>query len=371
MTRASVLLVSNHGEIVGGGEISLLGLLEHLDRTRWNPQVAVPEDGALAHRSRSMGLPVHVMALPTFRQPRVGVIRAVQGMRRLIRDTGAGLLHANGTRAMLYAGLAGRLARRPVIWHVRVADPEPSLDRLLFWLSRAVIVNSRAVAKRFAWGRAHKVHCIHNGVDLTRFTPRSPSPRLRTSLGIPDGVPVIASIGRFVPYKGYRFLLEAARLVEDRLPGVHWLVIGDGEQREELQSRCRNLGLSRQVHFTGWREDVAELLALCTVFALPSLGEHFGRVVIEAMAMEKAVVATGTGGVPEIVLHDECGLLVRPADPGAMADALLDLLRDPGRAARFGRVGRERVEAHFGIARHVEAVSAVYSLVLGSPHGRV
>jgi glycosyltransferase involved in cell wall biosynthesis len=268
---------------------------------------------------------------------------------------------------MLYAGLAGRLTWRPTIWHVRVADPEPVLDRVLFSLAQTVIVNSRAVARRFAWGDAAKIHCIHNGVDLSRFAPRPPSPQLRKSLGIPDSARVVVSIGRFAPYKGYRFLLEAARAVESALSGVHWVLVGDGEQREELEARCRSLGLSHQMRFTGWRDDVADILALATVFVLPSLGEHFGRVIIEAMAMEKAVVATDAGGVPEIVLHDECGLLVPPGNPQAMAEALVALIRDRDRANRLGYAARKRVEAHFGMAQHVEAVNAVYTQMVGAP----
>jgi len=371
MIASTVLVVSNHGEIVGGGEVSLLALLERLDRSRWNPVVVVPAEGAVASRCRRLDLPVHVISLPGLRRRQPAVVRGVLAMRRLIRGVDARLLHANGSRAMLYAGLAGRLTGRPVIWHVRVADPEPVLDRLLLVLSHAAIVNSHAVACRFAWARADKIHCIHNGVDLSRFRPSPPPERLRASLGIPPQTPVVGSVGRFVPYKGYGVLLKAARAVEDVLPGVHWLLVGDGEQRVELEAQCHDLGLNERVHFTGWRDDVPDMLALCDVFALPSLAEHFGRVLIEAMAMERPVVATGAGGVPEIVAHDQCGLLVPPGDPRAMAEALLVLLRDPARATRLGHAARQRAEAHFGIERHVEAVAAVYAKVTSGRHGHV
>lgn len=371
MTPRTVLVVSNHGEIVGGGELSLLGLLERLDRSRWRPVVVVPSDGPLASRCRSLDLPVHAVPLSSLRHPRPSALRAVSAMRRLIRSVDADLVHANGSRAMLYAGVAGRLGRRPVVWHVRVAEPEPMLDRVLCSLARAVIVNSRAVARRFPWARSDKIHCIHNGVDLRRFSPRPPLASLRMSLDIPEGAPVVGSVGRFVPYKGYPSLLEAARRVEDAVPGVYWLVVGDGEQRQELEAQSRRLGLSERVRFTGWRDDVADLLALCSLFVLPSRGEHFGRVLIEAMAMERPIVATDAGGVPEIVVHGECGLLVPPGDARAMADAVVALLRDPARALRLGRAARERAEARFDIARHVDAVETVYAGVVSADHERV
>ena len=265
---------------------------------------------------------------------------------------------------MFYAGLAGRSGSRPVIWHVRVAEPDRLLDRLLFRLASAVLVNSNAVGSRFAWAPPGKVRRIYNGVDLTRFSPRQPSADLRAALGLPDGAPVVASIGRFVPYKGYGYLLEAARLVQEGREGVHWVLVGDGELRGALERQCRTLGLESQVHFTGWREDVPDILAVCDVFVLPSVAEHFGRVIIEAMAMGKAVVATDAGGVPEIVIPGETGLLVPSANTTAMAQAVTALLEDPARCAQLGAAGRRRVEAEFSLARHVAAVEALYAELL-------
>lgn len=360
-----VLVASNHGEIVGGGEISLLGLLEGLDRTRWAPTVVVPAEGPVAARCRALGLPVSVIPWPTLRRPGLAAIRSVLALHHLARATGARILHANGSRVMAYAGLAGRRAGLPVIWHVRIADRDLLLDRLLAVLARAIIVNSRAVARRFDW-TPYKVRCIPNGVDLVRVTPRPASSALRTSLGLPEGARVIASVGRFVAFKGYDHLLEAARLVHQAAPDVHWLLVGDGELRGELESYCRRLGLEPQVHFTGWRGDVPDLLALCDVFVLPSLGEPFGRVLIEAMAMARAVVATDAGGVPEIVIHGETGLLVPPAQPKPLAEAVLGLLEDPARAACLGAAGRRRAEGSFSLTRHVAAVEALYAELAGA-----
>ncbi len=182
---------------------------------------------------------------------------------------------------------------------------------------------------------------------------------------------MVASVGRFVPFKGYSYLLEAARLIQSCQPNVHWVLVGEGDLREELEEQCRTLGLETQVHFTGWREDVPDLLALCDLFVLPSVAEHFGRVIIEAMAMGKAVVATDAGGVPEIVIPGETGLLVSPAQPKALAEAVVTLLEDRPRAQRLGLAGRHRVETRFSLARHVEDVEALYREVVTAQHGRL
>jgi glycosyltransferase involved in cell wall biosynthesis len=361
---ASILVVSNHGAVVGGGELSLLDLLRGLDRDRWAPVLAVPEDGEVATRARELDLPVHVIPLPPLRRPGPGTVRSARALARLARAADAALIHANGTRAMAYAAAAGRLAARPTIWHVRIAESDGLVDRALCAAATAVIATSRAVARRFAWAGA-KVRLVPNGVDLKRFAPRSPSAALRASLGVPPSAPVALSIGRHVPEKGYRHLVDAALLVERARAGVRWVLVGDGELRHELEAQARRLGLAGAMHFAGWRDDVADVLALADVFVLPSEREGFGRVLVEAMAMARPVVATAVGGVPDIVLASQTGLLVPPADPAALAGAVQALLDDPARAARLGAAGRARAESTFGLGAHVDGVERVYDEVLG------
>jgi glycosyltransferase involved in cell wall biosynthesis len=361
---ASILVVSNHGAIVGGGELSLLDLLHGLDRDRWAPVLVVPDEGEVAARGRDLDLPVHVIPLPSLRRPRPGAVGSVNALGRLARATDAALIHANGSRAMAYAGVAGRLAVRPALWHVRVADRDGLVDRALCALATAIIATSRAVARRFAWAPA-KVRLVPNGVDLARFAPRPPSPAVRAGLAVPPSAPVAVSIGRHVPEKGYRHLVEAAALVERARPGVHWVLVGDGELRGDLEAQARRLGVESRVHFAGWRDDVADVLALADVFVLPSESEGFGRVLVEAMAMGRAIVATAVGGVPDVVLAGQTGLLVEPASPAALGDAVRALLDDPARAARLGAAGRARAESTFGLGAHVDAVERVYDEILG------
>src|SRR5262249_59391970 len=128
---ASILVVSNHGAVVGGGELSLLDLLRGLDRDRFAPVLAVPEDGDVAMRARELDLPVHVVPLPPLRRPGPGAIRSAWALARLSRDADAALIHANGTRAMAYAAAARRLAAPPTLSHVRIAERDGLADRAL------------------------------------------------------------------------------------------------------------------------------------------------------------------------------------------------------------------------------------------------
>ena len=361
---AAILVVSNHGAIVGGGELSLMDLLRGLDRDRWAPSLVVPEDGEDAVLARELELPVHVTPLPTLRRPSLAGARSVTALAGLVRATGAALIHANGSRAMAYAGAAGRLASCPTLWHVRIADSDGLLDRALCAMATLVVATSRGVARRFSWAAA-KVRVVPNGIDLERFAPRAPSVTLRAALQLPTSAPLAVSVGRHVPEKGYRHLIDAAARLEQTRPGVHWVLVGDGELRSELEAQSRRLDLASRVHFTGSRNDVADLLALADVFVLPSESEGFGRVLVEAMAMARAIVATNVGGIPDIVLDGETGVLVEPANAVALAHAVRGLLDDPARAARLGAAGRRRAESTFSVGAHVDGVERVYHEVLG------
>lgn len=360
MTASAVLFLSNHGPLVGGGEISLLTLMTALDPTRWRPLLVVPEEGRVAEEAHDAGIPTWVIPFPSLKRPQRALPTTVADLRSLVLDQNVRIVHANGSRAMVYGGFAGFLAGKPVIWHVRIADKDGWLDRGLARMAARIIVNSEAVRRRFPWVPDAKVRRIHNGIDLTRFVPQEPSGSLRAALGLTVQDRVIVSVGRFVPFKGYDVLIEAAALLHRTEPQLHWLLVGDGEQRVRLTEQCAAHGLSTHVHFVGWKDDVRPWLALGDLFVLPSLCEHFGRVIVEAMAMGKPVVATDAGGVPEIVAHGETGLLVPPGDAERLAGAVLHLLHHRATRTRCGTAGRRRAERHFSLSGHADAVGALY-----------
>jgi glycosyltransferase involved in cell wall biosynthesis len=141
------------------------------------------------------------------------------------------------------------------------------------------------------------------------------------------------------------------------------MLVGDGPERARLEALRDSLGLQRVVTFAGWQADVAPWLASFDVFVLPSRGEHFGRVLVEAMALGKPVVATDAGGVPEIVRDGETGLLAPPADPAALAAAVARLVEDAAQRARLGEAGRRRAADEFSLERHRDALRALYQEV--------
>jgi glycosyltransferase involved in cell wall biosynthesis len=212
---------------------------------------------------------------------------------------------------------------------------------------------------------------IYNGVDVTRFPVASvqATAQARRAIGMPVGVPLVGSLGRLHPQKGFSDLLTAFAQVRQRVSSVRLFVAGDGELRDDLEAQARSLGIAAAVTFAGVRADVSEILAALDVFVLPSLWEGMPNAVLEAMAAGLPVVATAVGGTPEVVVDRVTGLLVPPQDPGALARAIERLLRDPGLRRTMGRAGRRRVERHFHIQETVRQVQDLYEALLRDKAG--
>jgi glycosyltransferase involved in cell wall biosynthesis len=359
----TVLLMANFAELVGGGEQSLLALVERLDRRRVRPIACVPAEGRVAEALRALGVPVTVLPLPPVRPWRVAAVAwTLRRLRSRIVREGVALVHAHGGRGALYAGVAAWGLPAAVIWHARTADRDPWLDPILARLADVIVANSGATAARFrAWPRA-RVLVVPNGVDLGRFTPAPADPALRRALGLPPDAPVVGYFGRLEHGKGPDVLMAAAERLEVKMPGAVLLVVGEGPLRPWLAARARARGV--RAVFPGQRGDVPALLRLCDVVVVPSRQEAFGRILIEAMAAQVPIVASAVGGIPEVCVDGSTGLLVPPDDPDALAAALASTLTDTRATQTRVRAAAADVRARFDVGVHAARVHAVYERVL-------
>jgi glycosyltransferase involved in cell wall biosynthesis len=220
-----------------------------------------------------------------------------------------------------------------------------------------------------------RVRTLHDAIDLGRFVPGSADRRaVRVSLGLGQDEVGIGFVGRFSPGKGHEELLKAAAALKPRHPRARFVVVGEASRGEEayeasVRALAHQLGLEDTVTFTGFRRDVPAVMEAFDVFAFPSHAEAFGVVAIEAMAMARPVVATGSDGILDIVVDGETGLLFPRADAGALAGALARLIEDPALRERLGRAGRARVERDFERERQTERLEGHYREVLAAPAG--
>ena len=337
------------------------------------PLFGGPADGPFARALADVGVPVVPVTFGRLREMAT-VVSAVRRVRQLVREHRIDVVHANGPQTNVVAGIAGRLTGVPAVWHARnlIYGRMLDVDRLLAALPARIICNSEAIRRRFFGSRGWKKSVtILNGVDTTEFHPGVLRDGFRRELGIPPDEPVVGIVGRIGLGKGHDDFIDAAiRLLADGAR-AHFLVVGDplfaedAWRPEMLQRRVKDAGHDARIRFTGFRRDVPQVMRGLDVLVLASHAEPCGRVLFEAMASATAIVATDSGGTPEIVRHGHEGLLVPPRDSAALAGAIDRLIREPGTRAMLGRAGVDRVRAEFTVERHVARTVQVYEDVAG------
>jgi glycosyltransferase involved in cell wall biosynthesis len=275
----------------------------------------------------------------------------------------AGTLRGVGTRLWTVHGYSSHPGQP---WGLRglLRGVERSLDRITdHYVAISRAMRDQGVAAGIF--EPAKVSVIANGLDLEPypFVPaRDDAQR--------SGNAMISAIARFEPQKGVEYLIRAMPEVLRQCPGVRLRVAGDGPQRAFLEELTRKLGLGETVVFLGWRSDVQQVLAESDLCCMPSVWEGFGLVLVEAMAVGRPVVASAVDGIPEVVQDGVTGCLVPPRDPGALAQALVALIKDPGRLRVMGKASRQRAERHFDHRRMLDNYAALYErLTHGTPPG--
>jgi glycosyltransferase involved in cell wall biosynthesis len=231
----------------------------------------------------------------------------------------------------------------------------------------ARVVASAKSVREFYVRQVHanptKVEVIYNAVDWAQLQTTTGRHEMRASLGLPSEAPVAGVIARLTEQKGHRYLFEALAHSPE-LGGMHLVVVGDGELREDLRQRAQALGVASRVHFVGVRRDLGDLLHAMDVFVLPSLWEGLPLSLVLAMGAGVPVVATNVAGVPEVVEDGRTGLLVPPADAPALGRALARLVTDPALGQRLGPAARAAVRTRFGMDGYVASVAALYDRLL-------
>ncbi len=192
-----------------------------------------------------------------------------------------------------------------------------------------------------------KFEVIFSGADLEPFLNIIvDATELKKKLGIPNRALIIGSSGRLTAIKGYGYLIRAAKKIVSKQPDVHFIFLGDGELLNDLMITAKALGLEHHVHFLGWRKNVAKFMSLFDAFVLPSLNEGMGKVLVEAMALGKPIIASHVGGIIDLVTHTHNGILVPPADSDALEKGIQFLLDHPEERVRMGNEGRIKAKAY-------------------------
>lgn len=370
------ILFVTHASEIGGAERSLLDLVTRLNKKRYHPVVVVPDGNILYQYLTESKIETRVVPLLWLKKTR-NLFKLCSYLRsfivssfkifEIVRRENIKILHTNSISAQIYAGLVGKISGKPVIWHVRDMLDLSWHNRLLIkfcsHLAAEIVCISNAVRNHLAAVGIDLKKCriVYNGIDLTQFRRRRNSKTFNKTNVLQVGI-----VGRLLPWKGHDQFLEAAKIVSDQYAALEFYIIGDtfsGEDsyKKKLETRVRDLDMEKIVNFTGFHEDVSAWYENLDIIIAPSVKpEPFGRVIIEAMAFSKPVIATNLGGPAEIVLDSETGYLIDPSSPTQIADRIIHLIRNEKLRNRFGQSGLKRVRDYFTIERCVIQIEQIY-----------
>ena len=288
-------------------------------------------------------------------------------LSRIIRQWKPEIVHAHDPHAVAMAALALSFSAptpRPAIVASRRVDFHLQAHSFSRWKYRQVdlfVAASEAIKTILEHDGipTSRIVVVHDGIDVAKIQ-RLPAVNLRAEYWLPHGVPLIVNVGALVAHKGQKHLLDAMPHVLREVPDAHLVILGEGELRPQLERQIKDLRLEKRALLAGFRDDVLQLVKSADLFVMSSITEGLGSTVLDAMAMSLAVVGTRAGGIPEAVVHGETGLLVPPADPRALAGAIVRLLKDAPLRNQMGQAGVKRVAEHFGVGRLLNGTLEAY-----------
>ena len=302
-------------------------------------------------------------------------IRALRLLILLLRRLAPDGVHTHTSKAGLLGRVAAKIAGVP--WVVHTAHGHvfsghfgPALSRVFLWIEKlASAMTDHLIALtsgeasdyvRLGVMAQDRISVIPSGVPVERFgVEAGMRPAKRRELGLADENIIVGFVGWLWPVKGITLLLEAMIGILKEMPQVFLLIVGRGDEERAIRERAAAAEVERQVLLLGWRSDVHEIMPCFDLLVLPSLNEGMGRVLVEAMAAGVCVIGTRVGGIPDLIKHGENGLLVPPADPIALRNAILCLVNDPSSREEMGRKGAAMCRS-FSVETMVSKISQVY-----------
>jgi len=370
--RTKILFVID-GMEYGGGERVFAQMIKYLPRDRYDLYLAAGNNGTL-YRAIA---PTAVKCYPINFSNRYDLTIPLK-LIKIVKENRISIIHGQGARAEFFARLASRLSGR-CRYVSTIAMPVENFDvksvkKILYGLldgstERFVdrfIVVSAALEKTMIGKHGispMKVVRIHNGIETDYYKPteaeKKPTDISRFFLNEGHDL-LIGAAGRMVWQKGFEFFLACMpELIRDR-QGLRFVIIGDGPLRLDLEQQARSLGIDHQVVFTGALSDIRDMMAAMDIFVIPSLLEGFPMVTLEAMAMEKTIVATAIDGIREQITDGLEGLLVPPKDPSSLAKAIKRLVDEPAYARSLGRNARGKAIRYFSVQKMIQETMKVY-----------
>lgn len=361
---------------IGGTEHQLLELVKGLDKTKFRPIVLVLQRGGQLEQDFRRVPGVRVISLTRRGMDRFLTLLVICVILRRIK---ADIVQAFMTPAIFYSLVAALICRTPAKIITERSGPGRkkgtplryriylTMEDLLSKFTDAVVTNS-AAGKCYLAERGidpSLVRVIYNGINLSRlYSDEEDIALVRKSLGVPPGSWVVGIVASLIPVKNHETFIMAAATISAIRPDVRFAVIGEGPLRSQIETLCRELGISSRVCFLGNQHNIGTYISALDIAVLTSDTEGCSNFILEAMALGKPVIATAVGGNRELVLHGETGVLVPPRDSKALAEAIIDLIQHPEKVANMGQKTRERVMNQFSLDNMVRQYESLYENII-------
>jgi glycosyltransferase involved in cell wall biosynthesis len=373
----------------GGTERQFMNLTRGLDRRRFDLRFGcLRRWGPYLNEVEQAGIPLETYPIPRFAS--VTSVRSQLVLAARLRRRQVDVVHAYNFYGNVFAVPAARLARTPVViasirdCTATLTPAQRTVQRYVCGFADRIVVNADAIRQYLVSQQydGRKIVVIRNGIDFAPFRHRTSDGAFRRELGIPDGVPVLGCVARLASVKGLEHLVAAFGRVAAASP-ARLVIVGDGfvdrngtispndPYLAKLMGLARDCGVSDRVIFTGYRADVPAVLPEFDVLVSASLDEGLSNSILEAMAAGVPVIATRVGGSPEAVVDGETGRLVPPADPGALAAAMTDVLATPTAGHRMGERGRQRAHDLFSVDAMVAKTADLYESLFADRRRRL
>ncbi len=392
MKKQTIVFVESANRI-GGVEFSTLYLVQHLDRLKWKPYLIYPEEGLMSESCRQLNIPAYILKRPRllssslqfkndFRLPNplaliydAGIILiASKKLSRFLKRIKPDLIITKGLFAHFYGGFAAQELNIPCIWHVQdfISERFLGIYKHIFGLMACripdhIITDGVSIAHQLPAVIQDRVKVILNGVDTNIFHPGLDGLKVRAEFCIPHDSSVIGSAARLAPWKGQHYLIEAFRTVASDFPKAFLMIVGgpaynNDRYERSLHQRVNELKLANRVIFTGYRTDLAQVMAAMNIFVYTSVEKDTSPLsLLSAMAMGLPILAFDIEGVREILGEQEAGCLVKVGERKALERGITRLLNEPELRFRLSKTARTQVEKELSLDKYKSSMENVFT----------
>ena len=354
-----------------GARVSLFQLVANLDTTRFRPLVICPREGPLSERLRDINVQTRIVRIGKWRKVKYWPLipQAIFNLTEIGREEGVGLWHSNEFWSFPYAYQSAKRLGTPAICHFRCSRsatqvPPQKLRKYFVHKADQIIAISESQKNIFKNMPevASKLSVVPNGLDLSKFS-RLETKAFRKEFNVDDNEFLVGMVGLISEHKGVEEYLIACAKVAEKIPNLKIVIVGPDHSRiylKRIKKLCAKLQIENRMIFTGFREDIPNIMSSLDLLITPSRQEAFGRVLLEAMAVGTPVIASDVGGIPEVISSNDVGILVPPENPGRFAEEMIGLLKNENRRKVIAANARRLVEEKFSIQLHVQRIQSIY-----------